>query len=545
MSLTPVPPIVDQDRVQSYSILASTPSIALAYPLFGDGTDIIITLNGSVLSPTLYAVSSMSNPGANLDTLPLPITDGLVTFTPPITSGALVITYIWRPRTGVLPDAPGIARQEFNIDYTQVVASLRELLYRINSLNLTPINLSALLDAAFGSTSGDVLVRGATVWAATNLGVGPLPTVASAAALRALSVAGLIAGQLVFLESGTFGGNIYLLTTSNPGADDGAKIIWSNTAGFFYVRQYVDAPSEPGGRLTLSTGLPVMTAPVAASATVLYTPSKNANIPIWSGALFSETEFSELTNTLSDATKNPAAAAASSVYDLFVWSDAGTIRLGRGPAWTNSTTRSAGTALNRVKGIAVNNASITNGPAAGFGTYVGTIATDAGGATVSWSNGGSGSGGVLATLNVWNMYNRVSTAARVIDSGATYSGVSSGTFRQARASVNNQINFVTGLAEEGISASYSNVSTLTATSGASVSGAVGFDSTTSAAGSVGQGSATQAAANTTLVVSANVAGNIPAPQPGSHFLAALEASNNGANVLNASTVNTLSAMLKM
>ncbi len=95
------------------------------------------------------------------------------------------------------------------------------------------------------------------------------------------------------------------------------------------------APLElPSGRLTLTTLTPVLTATVSASATVLYTPYQGSFVPLQIAAgSWAIYPFSELTNTLSDATKNPAAAVANANYDLFVWNDAGTMRLGRGPYW--------------------------------------------------------------------------------------------------------------------------------------------------------------------------------------------------------------------
>jgi putative flippase GtrA len=132
-----------------------------------------------------------------------------------------------------------------------------------------------------------------------------------------------------------------------------------------------------GGRLTLTTGTPYMTANnTLAQATIYYTPATGDTCLIYDGTNMVPTTFAEYSQALSDTAKSPAATAASSLYDMFAWNDAGTFRCTRGPAWTNGTTRSAGTALVRVKGVLVNNAAITNGPAAQRGTYVGTIQTD-------------------------------------------------------------------------------------------------------------------------------------------------------------------------
>lgn len=210
----------------------------------------------------------------------------------------------------------------------------------------------------------------------------------------------------------------------------------------------------PGGRLTLTTGTPVLSADTTGVTTVYYTPYIHGYVPVYNGTHWSMAAFSELSQTLADATKSPAAAAASSCYDMFVWNDAGTIRCTRGPAWTNITTRSAGTALVRVNGVLMNSLAITNGPAASRGVYVGTISTSA--------TGGNGdlnmmfapaaaAGGGACRLDVWNMYHRVRVASTSKDSTDTWA-YTVATWRAANAAVssgtNNRITAVCGLSED-------------------------------------------------------------------------------------------------
>lgn len=136
--------------------------------------------------------------------------------------------------------------------------------------------------------------------------------------------------------------------------------------------------SPPQGRLTLQSLTPVMTITQAAKTTIYYTPQVGNLIPLYDGTNFVMTSIgTEISALTTDATKSPAAIGASKVNDWFVWNDAGTIRLGHGPDWTNDTTRSAGTALVMVNGIRLNSAAITNGPAAQRGTYVGTTRSNA------------------------------------------------------------------------------------------------------------------------------------------------------------------------
>lgn len=235
----------------------------------------------------------------------------------------------------------------------------------------------------------------------------------------------------------------------------------------------------PQGRLTLTSATPVMTTSVAAATTVYYTPYAGNIVPIFDGTDFALTAFAELSQTTADATKSPAACAANSNYDLFVWNDAGTIRCTRGPAWTNDTTRSAGTALVMTNGIFLNNASIANGPAASRGTYVGTIRTN-GTSTVDYVFGTTGAGGGMATFGVWNGYNRVDVRTMVADSTDSWT-YSTTVIRAANNSATMRVNAVRGLNEDGMQAEFSSIA---GPIDAARCG-IGVDSTTAFSGSSG------------------------------------------------------------
>lgn len=99
---------------------------------------------------------------------------------------------------------------------------------------------------------------------------------------------------------------------------------------------------SPQGRLTLSTGVPVLTSTVSGATTVYYTPYIGQLVPIYDGTRFIPTDTGgELSQTTTDTTKSPAAAGALTCYDMFVWSDSGTIRCTRGPAWVATTSGTA------------------------------------------------------------------------------------------------------------------------------------------------------------------------------------------------------------
>lgn len=210
----------------------------------------------------------------------------------------------------------------------------------------------------------------------------------------------------------------------------------------------------PGGRLTLTSGVPVLSSAVIGAAGVIYTPYLGNTVPQWGGAAWSSTPFAEISQTLSDTTNSPAAAVAGGFYDLFVWFKAGVATLSRGPAWTNATTRSL--ALTRTLGFPVNALAITNGPASGYGLYAGTIACDAGGATVTFnSTPAAASGGPTggAWIGLWNEFNRVPVVAVEQDNKTTWTNNAS-TWGPSDASTKNRISAVVGQIEDSISITF-------------------------------------------------------------------------------------------
>lgn len=311
---------------------------------------------------------------------------------------------------------------------------------------------------------------------------------------------------------------------------------WMTSAGLFYeaggaaigpLAGSTQLPViPPQQRLTLTTALPYLVSPVNAGATVFETPTPQGSlIPLWNGTTFVDTVCPETSNVLANSSvgnAGPAAAVAASVYDYYEWNNAGTCTLTRSPAWTNTTTRSAGAAQTAVNGIKTNSVAITNGPGVGFGTFVGTIATDAGGATVTFNPApaaASGGPALGAWVGLWNQYNRVPVSASIQDNKASWT-YGSATWHEADASVNNQITFVTGAAEDGVSAAYSALSS-------NASGNVGYigiglNSTTSPLVGFAMASATGA----TTVASGTAAAST-APMLGQNFMAALEAAGAG------------------
>jgi hypothetical protein len=90
----------------------------------------------------------------------------------------------------------------------------------------------------------------------------------------------------------------------------------------------------PQGRLTLVTGVPVMTGDQTAKSHVYYTPFVGAGVPIYDGSTWSlNTVGADLDMALDTSNQ-----LINRVYDFFAWNNAGTLSIGAGPAWSQAAT---------------------------------------------------------------------------------------------------------------------------------------------------------------------------------------------------------------
>jgi len=256
----------------------------------------------------------------------------------------------------------------------------------------------------------------------------------------------------------------------------------SASARWRLVGDFRNAPTGgPGFRLTLTTATPVLQADVTAATTVFYTPYKHNYARLYNGTHWYVVQFSELSQTLADTTKSPAAAAVSSLYDMFLWNDAGTLRCTRGPAWSSGTARGAGagtTEIERIDGTWVNAEDITNGPAANLGLYVGTIQTSASGANGQLNMmffPAAAAGGSANRLDVWNMYNRVPTSSTCRDSTNSWT-YATAAWRAKNNNAANSITVVCGLNEDSVVAMAACHATHSTNSNVGLG--IGIDSTT-------------------------------------------------------------------
>ena len=180
-------------------------------------------------------------------------------------------------------------------------------------------------------------------------------TTAGAGAVQELPLAFTAAWDVTFpLTTGAITGASGT-TAQRPAAPTAGMSRWNSTtnvsevySGTAWLSPLTNAAPfmtafAPTGRLTLETGVPVSTTDQAGKATVYYTPAGvgYAQYVTFDGANWSVLAFTELSNDTTASATNKAGAAAAGPYqiqDLFVWNDAGTNRLTRGPKWSASAT---------------------------------------------------------------------------------------------------------------------------------------------------------------------------------------------------------------
>ena len=105
-------------------------------------------------------------------------------------------------------------------------------------------------------------------------------------------------------------------------------------------QRYLDLPAICNGRLTLTSGSPIITSGVTAATTVYFTPYKGAKISLYDGARWKLYAFSEKSVAVPSTTNTP--------FDIFAYDGGGAVTL-ETANWTNDTTRA--TALTLQDGV--------------------------------------------------------------------------------------------------------------------------------------------------------------------------------------------------
>lgn len=295
----------------------------------------------------------------------------------------------------------------------------------------------------------------ANTYSSTTNWVGIAPNAISSAASGAIRIAGSVTGLSALSVGSTYYvGTAGALTATAPSnarpvgqADSATSLVMSPDPSPGSTTIPVNT-SE--GRLTATTAVSVTTADVTATASIFYTTHTGNRVALYDGSVWHIRTFTELTISVSTCT-------ASKPYDVFLYDNSGTVA-SEILVWTNDTTRA--TALARQDGVWSKTGALTR-------RYVGSFYCDSGGGTTTDS---------LAKRNLWNYYNRVTRAMKVVDTTASWN-YTTATFRQARATTTNQLEAMIGVAEIEVDTQiYGLYSNTGAGNGAMV--AIGEDSTT-------------------------------------------------------------------
>lgn len=246
-------------------------------------------------------------------------------------------------------------------------------------------------------------------------------------------------------------------------------------------------------RLTTESGVPVSTSDRTSQSTLYLTPYIGNQIALYDGSTtWTVRSTTEISLALSGLTSGKN-------YDVFAYWTGSAVALELSAAWTNDTTRAD--ALTTQSGVYVKSGATTR-------RLVGTIRTT--GTTTTEDS---------ATKRfVWNASNRVWRHLLATDSTDSWT-YSSLTWRQARASSANQVEYVCGLAGDAVAVAL--VTSVRVNSFVSARVGIGLDSTTAPTGL------------SSWKYSANETGGSPharyggIPGLGYHYLAWLEKSDGG------------------
>ena len=212
--------------------------------------------------------------------------------------------------------------------------------------------------------------------------------------------------------------------------------------------------TEPGGRLSLTSAVAVQTADVVGGTHIYYVPYVHDQLPVVGLTLGTGVNLA-----LDAATPSQA---SGKLYDLFLFNHSGTLVLGTGAAWTNSTTRNQAIDQTTVAGIWTNTGTITLtydatphtvSCTAGKGLYVGTMYASANGQCTVQFNPAAAAGGANTIVGLFNAYNRIMTLARSQDSTGSWT-YNSSTWRKANNSASNRVSWVDGLGVTFVQAKY-------------------------------------------------------------------------------------------
>jgi hypothetical protein len=340
---------------------------------------------------------------------------------------------------------------------TGTVSSVGLSLPGIFTVSGSPVTTSGTLTGTLATQTANLVWAGPTTGAAAAPTFRSLVTADFPNAVVTLAKIANAAANTRFLGSGSSGsGSAYAEQTISAGA---GIVITPGASGISIAATGTGttAPlTQPQGRLTLVTGVPVMLSDQSAKGTIYWTPYIGNQAPVYNGATW------DTIAAASDVTYTLAAGShlSTGIYDLFLYNNAGALALGTSPAWTNTTTRS--NAISLFSGIWTNTSSITltvsgggstTAIAANRATYVGSFYATANGQTSFVAHPAFAVGGNNNFLALYNAYNRIRVGATNIDNTNSWT-YAVATWRAANNSLSNRITFLDGLGQSHITARY-------------------------------------------------------------------------------------------
>ena len=154
-----------------------------------------------------------------------------------------------------------------------------------------------------------------------------------------------VAGTWTLTLPPNAGSNGYVLSTDGTGVTSWVANGGGGSAASFGF----------GGRLTGTSGSPVITSDATAVTTLYYAPYKNCYVPIYNGTNLQYYEFctsssdtTGLSLALDDNTGHTGYQEAGDVYDVFVGLNSSTVELCTGPAWSSTTSRGTGSGTTQI-----------------------------------------------------------------------------------------------------------------------------------------------------------------------------------------------------